>query len=69
MYLSLENIYISLNNDESQTGAGNKAAKKIKRDLLNYFDEEQVHIKLPPSNDFGCMKTSEILEWKKQIKM
>tara|TARA_R100001163_G_scaffold60127_1_gene49203 strand:- start:1368 stop:2270 length:903 start_codon:yes stop_codon:yes gene_type:complete len=68
MYLSLENIYISLNNDENQTGAGNKAAQKIRRDLLNYFDEEQLHIHLPSSNDFGCMKTSEILEWKKQIK-
>ena len=67
--LNLENIYISLNNDKDQTGAGNKAASKIKNDLLNYFDENQLHVHLPPSNDFGCMETSEILKWKKQIKM
>ncbi len=67
--LNLENVYISLNNDKDQTGAGNKAANNIKKDLLNYFDEHQLHIQLPPANDFGCMETSEILKWKKQIKM
>ena len=67
--LNLENIYISLNNDKDQTGAGNKAAAKIKHDLLNYFDENQLHVHLPSSNDFGCMEISEILTWKKQIKM
>ncbi len=67
--LNLENVYISLNNDKDQTGAGNKAANNIKKDLLNYFDEHQLHIQLPPANDYGCMETSEILKWKKQIEM
>lgn len=67
--LNLENIHISLNNDGGTTGAGNAAALKIKKDLLNYFDQDQLHINLPPKNDFGCMDTSEILKWKKQIKM
>ena len=37
MSLNLENIYISLNNDENQTGAGNKAAKKIKERSFKLF--------------------------------
>jgi len=66
--LNLRKIYISLNNDDGQNGAGNQASTKIKDDLLKYFDEEQLQIELPTKNDFGCMNTSEILTWKKQIK-
>ena len=42
--LNLRKIYISLNNDDSQNGAGNEASIKIKNDLLKYFDDEQLQI-------------------------
>tara|TARA_R100001082_G_scaffold48047_3_gene25798 strand:+ start:7204 stop:8103 length:900 start_codon:yes stop_codon:yes gene_type:complete len=66
--LNLEKISISLNNDDVN-GAGNNASETIKKDLLNYFDDQQLQVNLPPKNDFGCMNTSEIVTWKKQLKM
>tara|TARA_R110002020_G_scaffold60201_3_gene163433 strand:- start:5481 stop:6383 length:903 start_codon:yes stop_codon:yes gene_type:complete len=67
--LNLKKIYISLNNDDSTSNAGNEAALKVKKDLLKYFDEDHLQIALPDQNDFGCMNTVEIITWKKQIKM
>ena len=66
MSMDINKIHICLNND-SKNGAGNNAAKQIKSNLLNYFDEDQVSINLPPKNDFGCMNISEINIWKKQL--
>ena len=67
--LNLKKIYISLNNDDTTSNAGNEAALKVKKDLLKYFDEDHLQIALPDQNDFGCMNTVEIITWKKQIKM
>ena len=55
-------------NDDSQTGfAGNKAALKIRKELLNYFDPESIIEHLPTKNDFNEMTPEEILTWKSQI--
>jgi hypothetical protein len=66
--LGVKKIHICLNNDSNNSDAGNQAAEKIQSQLLNFFDDHQVSINLPPKNDFGCMATSEILTWQKQIK-
>jgi hypothetical protein len=58
-------IYISFNNDSGDSYAGNKAAKKVFAKLTNFFDSEDVEIKLPPKNDFGEMTKEEILKWVK----
>lgn len=67
MSMDINRIRICLNND-SENGAGNNAAEQIKNNLLNYFDEDQIFIDLPPKNDFGCMNISEINTWKKQLR-
>ena len=58
-----DKIIIALNNDGAN-GAGNKAAWKAKKTLNKHFDENDVIIKLPCKNDFGCMNKKEILEWR-----
>tara|TARA_Y100000361_G_scaffold98465_1_gene88311 strand:- start:4411 stop:5313 length:903 start_codon:yes stop_codon:yes gene_type:complete len=67
--LNLKKIYISLNNDSNNNNAGNEAAAKVKNDLLKYFDENQIEIALPQKNDFGCMNTADIIQWKSQINL
>lgn len=59
-------VIISLNND-SESGAGNNAAYKIQRRLLNFFDSNQVRILFPSENDFGEMNGGQILDWSKSI--
>ena len=59
-------VIISLNND-SENGAGNMAAHKIQRRLLNFFDSHQIRILLPSKNDFGDMSKDEILAWSKSV--
>lgn len=66
--MDISKIRICLNNDGDSNGAGNTAAEEIKNNLLNYFDEDQISMNLPPKNDFGCMNISEINIWKKQLR-
>ncbi len=46
--ININKIIISLNNDETGSGAGNRAAEKAKNKLLRYFDNHQVRITFPP---------------------
>ena len=62
MVIDPKKLYISFNNDKNN--AGNDAAKKALRNLRLQFDEEQLEIKLPDKNDFGCMSPQEINAWK-----
>jgi len=49
-------IFIAFNNDSSGNDAGNKAAYIARKKLLQFFDEDQITIKLPEgSNDFNEM--------------
>jgi hypothetical protein len=49
-------IIIAFNNDGSDKGAGNVAAENVKNKLANYFDIQQIKIKLPQGQkDFGEM--------------
>ena len=64
--LDPEKIIISFNNDsvnDKKSNAGNLAAQTAKKKFLDYFDKNQVIIKLPPKNDFGEMSEKEIQEW------
>lgn len=62
-------IIIAFNNDGFENGAGNVASENVKNKLTNYFDIDQIKIKLPNSEkDFGDMhlKNSQlILDWYK----
>lgn len=53
--LDPDKIYISLNNDSEKNSVGNKASEEIQRRLLNFFDEQQVEIRLPRLKDFNEM--------------
>ncbi len=59
-------IVIALNND-SDTQSGQKAAAKMKSQLSNFFDDNQIKIHLPNNGDFNELLTSEgksaILDW------
>jgi hypothetical protein len=57
-----EKITISLNND-SESQAGNKAARKMNNILLRYYSQDRLLIKLPTKKDFGEMTNEEIQEW------
>lgn len=64
--LDPEKIVIAFNNDainDKKSKAGNLAAQTAKKKFLDYFDKNQVLIKLPPKNDFGEMSEKEIQEW------
>jgi len=61
----INKIYISFNNDSSQGGAGNTAATKAAKKLINHFDQDQVRVSLPTKNDFGEMNREEIKKWVK----
>jgi hypothetical protein len=55
-----DKIFISFNDDSSNTNAGNEAARVAKKKLLQFFDEGQITIKLPEGhNDFNEMHLSE----------
>ncbi len=58
-------IVIATNNDKNF--AGQNASKRIRNKLLNFFDENQVIIKLPFKNDFGEQTKIENQEWKNSI--
>jgi hypothetical protein len=57
-----QKIIISLNND-TETGAGNNAAFKMRNILLRYYSKDTLDIKLPTKKDFGEMNKQEILDW------
>lgn len=57
--LDCNKIYISTNNDDGGSGAGNSAAVEIQRKLLKHFDREQVIIKIPKAKDFNKMLLDE----------
>lgn len=61
--INAQKITVALNNDSSGSGAGNKAAPKLRKELLNYFDSHKVHIAFPCKNDFGEMSEEEIQNW------
>ena len=58
--LDPDKIFIAFNNDLSSNEAGNKAAFTAKKKLLQFFDEDQITIKLPQGhNDFNEMHLKE----------
>ncbi len=65
----LDKIIIATNNDAAGNGyAGQNAADKIQRTLLNYFAPNKIKIHLPTQKDFGEMSKAEILKWEKSLK-
>jgi len=56
MRMDPDEIFISFNDDSSNSSAGNEAARVAKKKLLQFFDEDQITIKLPEGyNDFNEM--------------
>jgi hypothetical protein len=63
--LDPDRIIIAFNNDKAKGGkAGNIAAIKTKKKLLNFFEPNQIQIKLPTKNDFGDMTIKDCQQWK-----
>lgn len=56
-------IVISTNNDNQENLAGQRAAEKIKKDLLKWFSVETIITRFPDKKDFGEMTAAEILKW------
>ena len=50
---NIKKIKIALNDDGLNNSAGNKAAEDAKKELLNYFDENQIEIIMPKFNDWN----------------
>ena len=58
--LDPDKIFIAFNNDSSDNDAGNKAAYIARKKLLQFFDKDQITIKLPERhNDFNEMHLKE----------
>jgi Toprim domain-containing protein len=57
--VDVDNIYISLNNDQNNNLIGNKASEKICNKLARYFDKKSIHITLPPSKDWNEVSSEE----------
>jgi hypothetical protein len=58
--LDPDKIFIAFNNDSSDNDAGNKAAYTARKKLLQFFDKDQITIKLPERhNDFNEMHLRE----------
>jgi len=53
-------IVLALNNEVENNSIGNNAAEKIKKNLLNFFDEDRIIIKLPTKKDFAEMSKEEL---------
>ena len=66
--LDINKIFISFNNDNENTGAGNRAAKEAAQKLQLHFDPNQVCVRLPSKNDFGEMTEAEIGQWYSLVK-
>ena len=65
--IDVDKINISFNNDSENNSAGNLAAQSAYSKLINFFDSNQISIKLPSKKDFGEMTKEEILQWKNKI--
>lgn len=63
-------IIIATNNDKVKNGdAGNKAARRIKGTLHDFFDPDKVRVHLPEeANDFGDMTDQQITSWHEKLK-
>ena len=61
--LNVRKIFISFNNDDTASGAGNRAALEAAEKLHLHFDPEQIRVALPSKNDFGEMTETEIKQW------
>lgn len=59
--LDPKKIVIATNNDKNK--AGQKASLKIKSSLTDFFDEDQIIIKMPTKNDFGDQSVEENQQW------
>ena len=59
----ISDIIVAFNDDSNNSGAGNRAAVKAQKKLLNYFDPHQVRVILPTLGDFGEMNKKQILDW------
>jgi 5S rRNA maturation endonuclease (ribonuclease M5) len=59
--LDPQKIIIATNNDKNL--AGQKASRKIMNKLSQFFDPDQLTIRLPLKNDFGEQTLAENLEW------
>lgn len=55
-------IIISTNNDSENNSAGNMAAKKIHKQLVEFFDESQLNIVLPDKKDWGESAKEDIIK-------
>jgi len=55
-------IIISTNNDSDNNFAGNLAAEKIQKTLFEFFNQNQIVIKLPKCKDWGESSKEEIKE-------
>lgn len=61
--LRVEKIYICFNNDSAKNNAGNEAAEKTKYKLMQFFDSDNILIKLPNAKDFGEMTLDQIKDF------
>jgi hypothetical protein len=61
--VDVKKIFISFNNDDEVSGAGNRAAKEAAQKLYLHFDPNQIQVALPSKNDFGDMTETEIRQW------
>ena len=61
--LDVKRIFVSFNNDDIMSGAGNRAALEAAEKLYLHFDPEQIQVALPSKNDFGEMTETEIKQW------
>lgn len=63
--LDVNTIILGFDNDKLKNFAGNLAAEKARKQLLEYFDEDAIKIALPENKkDFGEMTPEEIEAWK-----
>lgn len=64
---SPERIIIATNNDQvgqkDNDEAGNRAAQRMRRTLLNLFLPQRLIVRLPPKKDFNEMTSEEIVQW------
>lgn len=62
--LDIERIVIGFNNDEDNGLVGNHAAIAGRKQLMKFFDLNQIDICLPEAKDFGVMNAKQIELWK-----
>ena len=65
--LDINKIFVSFNNDNENTGAGNRAAEEAAQKLQLHFDPNQIQVALPTKNDFGEMSEIEIKQWQSSL--